>query len=638
MPTINYDYTQNAGFTQTYNQIMAEQESQNSGGNGKDKALPLSGKKIVTHGGSSELQFGLINTSFKTIFNDMMLFRKVVRDDSPISGNAADRLFYALDQPGHYYFKLLFYFSNPYSDPTNPMSSNLLGINYRDEDGNKVDTTEGAEINTALNYLYNNMEYTRFNRLAQFIQLLSDISTKSPWYFQSISGLDQAIERPEIDDFKVEPERKQITIKCLADAYDNRIGRLLDLYRSVVYSQNLHKWILPQNLRKFDMGIYIFNSPIKTISGGRFGISNKSSDRVLETTFKEYYGEESEDSGNYSDQIYINPGERDIEFGGSKYIELRGCEIDYNSSKSVYSELDNAEGKSMEYEIIIKFDSAVEDRYDPIFNNYIGDFVTEDLFAGVNEVLNQSGPYSGVNNGGGNTEFISATRGEAFGARPTLLDSAVGMGLGYINTVVNKVLIGNIYGFSLGRIEDILNSDPMSAVMKTGREVSNASLIAKRISDFTDPDKGTRELSGKNLYDTQPTRNGWRITRVPTGRKSLRDPENDHQDVDNDLTGKSLRSPETDHQGVDSDLTDKSLRSPDTDHQDVESDLEGKSLRSPETDHQDTDSDLDGKSFRNPETDHQDTDSDLDGKSLRSPETDHQDVDNDLTGMNFYRP
>jgi hypothetical protein len=195
--------------------------------------LVLSGKKTMNIGGSNQT-FGVINTSFKTIFNDMIMFRKVIREDSPGAGNAADRLFYALDQPGHYYFKLLFYFANPYSDPKNPMSSNLLGTTYMDEDG-RMRGENSEETNTALNYLYNNMEYTRFNRLAQFIQLLSDISTKSPWYFQSISGLDQAIDRQEINQsFKVEEERKQITIKCLADAYDNRVGRLLDLYRTVV--------------------------------------------------------------------------------------------------------------------------------------------------------------------------------------------------------------------------------------------------------------------------------------------------------------------------------------------------------------------------------------------------------------------
>ena len=221
-----------------------------------EKSITTYGKKTVEMGGSGLSEFGSIDTSFKTIYNDLFRFRKIFRDNS---SGISDQLFYKLDQPGHYYFKLFFYFDNPYSDASNPLSSNLLGTHYAEDNPENINNY--IFNNSALNYLYNNLEFTRFNHLSQFIQLLSDVSTKSPWYFQQISGLDTAIERNELSnrDFKIDDERKTITIKCLPDAYDNRIGRLLDLYRSVVYSQSLHKWILPANLRKFDMGIYIFN-------------------------------------------------------------------------------------------------------------------------------------------------------------------------------------------------------------------------------------------------------------------------------------------------------------------------------------------------------------------------------------------
>ena len=41
----------------------------------------------------------------------------------------------------------------------------------------------------------------------------------------------------------------------------------------------------------------------------------------------------------------------------------------------------------------------------------------------------------------------------------------------------------------------------MSAVMQTGREINNARLIKQRIDEFIDPNKGTRKLAGKKLYD-----------------------------------------------------------------------------------------------------------------------------------------
>ncbi len=600
---------------QAYNQNFGGQ--QQGAGSGTMGTLPISGKKNTNLGGSNET-FGLIDTNFKTIYNDLFRFRKINRDPSL---GTADKLFYALDQPGHYYFKIFFYFSNPYADPTNPISSNLLGTTYIDEDG-KMKGERSDETNTALNYLYNNMEYTRFNSLAEFIQLLSDISTKSPWYFQSISGLDQAVERQEVNQtFKVEEERKQITIKCLPDAYDNRLGRLMDLYRSVVYSQNLHKWILPSNLRKFDMGIYIFNTPIKTIAGGRYGVSDKIADRVLETTFKDYYGDKSEDSGEYSDQMYKAPS--DISVAGSKYIELRGCEFDYNSPKTAYAEFDNAEGKAMEYELIIKFDQAVEDRYDPIFNRYIGDFVIEDLFNGEVENLNKENPYSTMDM---DSDYISGSIGEPYGdTRNTLLESVVGMGMGYMNTVVNKVLLGNIYGFSFGKLDSILTADPMSAIMSAGREVNNAKLIAKRISDFVDPGKGTRELSGR----------------------TLRKPDTDKKDEEWSLAGKNLGNGWTQTPSVSS-LAGKSFRSPDTDKQDEEWSLEGRNFRSG---WQPTPEDIEGKNFAegwSPTPENIDgksfsegwspTPENIEGKTIPNPDTDYAGEDWDLSGKNFYQP
>ena len=67
------------------------------------------------------------------------------------------------------------------------------------------------------------------------------------------------------NEFKFEEDRQKLTIKCLQDAVDDRIGTMLDLYRSIVYSQSMKRYILPGNLRKFDMSIVVFEAPIKTM-------------------------------------------------------------------------------------------------------------------------------------------------------------------------------------------------------------------------------------------------------------------------------------------------------------------------------------------------------------------------------------
>jgi hypothetical protein len=71
-------------------------------------------------------------------------------------------------------------------------------------------------------------------------------------------------------------------------------------------------------------------------------------------------------------------------YTNSKFIELRNCEIDLNSSKTPFGDVNNVEGTQHEYEISISFDTCYERRYDITFNDIIGDFVIEDLYMNNN--------------------------------------------------------------------------------------------------------------------------------------------------------------------------------------------------------------------------------------------------------------
>lgn len=211
--------------------------------------------------------------------------------------------------------------------------------------------------NSAYNYLVRNDELERAEKLKQFIILLSNISTYSPWYFYEISGLDGVIERPNKvgeDNYKIEAP-KQITIKCLPDSGDHRIATLLDLYRDVSYSSINNRWVLPGNMRRFDMSIYIFDSPISNLhfSGEKTGVMIKNSS--------------SKDSTSSFPVSY-------------KCIELHDCEIDYNSTKTGYSSLTNENGFQQVFEIPISIGNAVETRYNQYLDRTIGDLVVTDLF------------------------------------------------------------------------------------------------------------------------------------------------------------------------------------------------------------------------------------------------------------------
>lgn len=203
--------------------------------------------------------------------------------------------------------------------------------------------------NSAWAYLKLNDEQERAEKLEQFILLLSNISSKSPWYFSSVGGVSEALERKVTEDGKLDmTERRKLTITCMPDAFDNRIGTLLDLYRDITWSWTNKKEIIPANLRKFDMAIYIFEAPERVWHNG--------------TTV-----------GRVS-----SPGEKMFNVG-YKMIEFHDCEFNYNSVKSGWEELNNQTGSTPTYKIEIFYNDCYEVEYNDLMARTIGDVILTDL-------------------------------------------------------------------------------------------------------------------------------------------------------------------------------------------------------------------------------------------------------------------
>lgn len=265
------------------------------------------------------------------------------------------------DVPGAIYFKILFYFSD---------ENGLLGIENINSENNVNDlkapfTSPDADDtqtlsartfkNTAYNYLLLNDELERAEYLKQFIMLLSDINTNSPWYFSELSGIDSALERKVFSDgeLKLEEKPAQFTIKCLPDAYDNRIATLLELYRAACFSFQNYKEIVPRNLREFNMGILFFNAPIRG-NGGKSGDPN-SFIKIPSMQDENYY------------------------IPSAKLIEFQNCEFDYNSSKSGYGEFKSEEPAQQSFTITINYDMCYESRYNEFMQQVITDFINIDI-------------------------------------------------------------------------------------------------------------------------------------------------------------------------------------------------------------------------------------------------------------------
>ena len=382
--------------------------------------------------------------SYGTFLNDMYRFRK--------AGGLSSDDFNVFDTPSIKYFKIFFYFLNGSSETTMynlPGSSGLLAPTWQLR--GKWEDDDYWYYTSAWSYLMMNDDKERAELLQKFVYLLSNISTYSPWCFTSIEGINEALNRGQIlteKELKIPEERKKISIKCLSDSYDNRIGTLLDLYRTIAFSWQQKKEILPANLRKFDMGIYIFESPIKNLHGN----VNTANDKVVRSIFGESGGE----GGSYATIGNLSPSKYLTSY---KYIEFHNCEIDQNSGSSAFSSISNADGITPEYTIDIFFDDCYEYSYNEFLMRHLGDVIAID-----------SATY-----GRGDGDMIGSKAQEdvneywdEFEKRSELYKSKTfvegvaseltGSGMRFLKNTVKKITLGNIFSFSLSHFSDQVNA------------------------------------------------------------------------------------------------------------------------------------------------------------------------------------
>lgn len=267
------------------------------------------------------------------------------------------------EDPSALIFKPFFYFAQGSSEYTGISTGGLLGDSR---------TADGEYNNSATGYLARIQELIRYKYLRQFQMLLSYLNLYMPWYFHSISGLNEALSR----DFNeiVKNERKKITITCLEDAVDLKVNTLLNLYRNACFSWENKKEIVPANLRKFDMGIFIVNVPL---IGKQLGMTLNGKDESGMLTQEVIPAKNIYDMASNAYTLDNR--------ASSIYLEFRNCEIDYNSGTEAYSEFSNEEMLSPKAQINIYYD----DCYEVQFNEFMS-LETSDL---LNRFLTNQGLY-----------------------------------------------------------------------------------------------------------------------------------------------------------------------------------------------------------------------------------------------------
>jgi len=455
--------------------------------------------------------------SFKSIRNSISQFRQVNRND----GN---RIY---DEPGTFFWKPVFYFYNGDSmdNSTGLGNAGLLypswitNPKYKQVDDNSNNPNEKALcknddavndaqlVNCAYNYLLRNNELKRAALLKNFVELLSDINSKTPWYFREVTGLDEAVSKKSFfESPKIDENRKQITITCLADSVDTRIGNMLDMYRSACYSWQTKRVIVPANLRKFDMGIYVFLRP-----------------------YQEFYSEK-----------------KSILNSSHKYLEFHNCEIDIDSCK-IGDTFNNDAATQIEYKIVISYDNCYDNRYSDFHNGIIGDAIMTDMIEGdditkdADNISNLEGKYGNMSDftsrvtiDNKNTEDLkkialkqplnveTSKKNIYYGDRysnsgkqsniltraiDNVIDATVGTAKQALRSGVGGFLLGNLYHGSIASsLRDI----------RQGRLISGT---AELINNLTN--KETYERPMQNIYGTVKEETVDKIKKSAKAIKSL---------------------------------------------------------------------------------------------------------------------
>lgn len=155
-----------------------------------------------------------------------------------------------LGEPTWFYFKIFFKFNTKYG---------LFGNIMRGDAPTRDNTSAERYLSNIRMRYYQEQPANRRSALIKFVRTLSFISCKAPWMFFSVKDLNNTL----VYDLSKAGAPKTITLEFLQDAIDMRLTTLFDLYRYAAYDFAHDKEIIPENLRKFDMDIVLFQIPIK---------------------------------------------------------------------------------------------------------------------------------------------------------------------------------------------------------------------------------------------------------------------------------------------------------------------------------------------------------------------------------------
>jgi hypothetical protein len=198
----------------------------------------------------------------------------------------------------------------------------------------------------------------RLQNLIKFKKALLDINRNTPWFFQGLQGIDRAVTAINPSNPYYGGDDAKLTLSCL-ESINLRVSGLMHLYRKAVFDEVKWNWILPENLRKFSMVVYVTEiRKIQNMSKIELtGVPKK----IDIDTIKGF-------PGNLKPKVGVGNSNEGISGSANRpffMFRFGECEFSLNTGSEIFGDLTKNPGEQarqsieINYEVIDKMDARV---------------------------------------------------------------------------------------------------------------------------------------------------------------------------------------------------------------------------------------------------------------------------------------
>lgn len=350
-------------------------------------------------------------------------------------------------------------------------------------------------VGSALSYLASINDVARYNYLKLFQELLLDTNYWMPWYWQQIEGIDKIWDYGGLKDPYKGGDDSRLKVTTL-ESIDLRITALMDLYRKSCYDYTYRRFVLPENLRKFQVSVFVQEIRNIQVNFGTIGNAINAVNQL---------------AGAFPQASPLNipvetPQQRAAretaqvsnEFGANMMFTLKYCEFDADKSGAAFAAVSNTAPEPAAQTVEFTYGSVDESYLNPTIVNappgyntagmnysFLGDLPAPPTSAGEGMLQKLSNLASDPDYREDVMKSAAKNAGAALAsAAANTVDTLATNAVNRLQGELNRLLLGNVYGFSPSQV---LTSLQQGSLLSLGPQAQNIAENRRRNNSSNTP-------------------------------------------------------------------------------------------------------------------------------------------------------